>query len=499
MKLSELVDGIGPSELTAIEDIEINRVCYDSRQVKPGDLYVALIGAKLDGHDFVKSACERGASAVVHSRAIAIPDGVVAIKVDDCRAALSKIAARFFNYPSARLKVIGITGTKGKTTTAYLVERILSSNGIKCGMLGSLEYKTGLRKINAVNTTPESLDIAGYMSEMLIAGCTACIMEVSSHALAQGRVEDVCFDVGVLTNMGHDHLDYHLTYEGYVMSKAKLFSSLGKCQEESQKQGHRAAVINADDKYADYMGRQAREAGARGITYGLSNGAYLYADEIEKGPTSTSFHVRTLDGADVAVNTGLIGTFNVYNCLAAIGACLPLGVGLEESAAALSGFHGVPGRFEKVDAGQDFSVIVDFAHNPESLESVLATAREFTKGVLIVVFGCCGNRDRTNRPWMASISQKLADRVFITHDNPLDEEPENIIDDIRAGLNEGTPYEIERDRGIAIRKAIGSAKSGDTVLIAGKGAETYQKTGQKVIHFDDREEAAAAIKERITR
>jgi UDP-N-acetylmuramoyl-L-alanyl-D-glutamate--2,6-diaminopimelate ligase len=493
MKLSELVMGLACAPCA---DTDIDKVCYDSRQVQPGDLYVALIGARLDGHDFIKSACDRGAAAVIHSRHVEIPEGVIGIRVDDSRAALSKVACRFYKFPSSRLKVVGITGTKGKTTTAYLVRHILAANGMKPGMLGSLEYNTGLRKINALNTTPESLDVAEYMAEMLVAGCDSCVMEVSSHALAQGRVEDVSFDVGVLTNMGHDHLDYHLTYEGYLMAKAKLFAKLGERLDEGSKPWIGTAVINADDQYADYMGRKARDAGARSITYGLGKSAYLLADDIIKGPSGTGFSVRTLDGDEVCVSTGLVGTFNVYNCLAAMGTCMALGINLEASAASLLSFEGIPGRFEKVGKGQEFSVIVDFAHNPESLESALNTAREFTNGKLIVVFGCCGNRDRSNRPWMARISQRLADRVFVTHDNPLDEKPESIIEDIKAGLTEGTPYEIEPDRAVAIRKAIALAQKGDTVLIAGKGAETYQRTGQRVVHFDDREEAMAAIKER---
>ncbi len=496
MRLSELVRGIAPEPQ---QDAEVSGVSYDSRKVVPGDMYVALIGSKADGHDFIPQAVAQGAAAVVHSRDMELPQGVAGAKVDDTRAALSKIADRFYGHPSGKLRVIGITGTKGKTSTAYLVEHILESMGIRCGLMGSLEHKTGARRIKAVNTTPESLDVACYMAEMVQAGCKACVMEASSHALQLGRVEDVCFDIGVLTNMGHDHMDFHLTYEGYLMAKAKLFSMLSReCPDGPQElKGKRAAVINSDDEYSDYMQRRARDAGARSIGYGLGEASFLRATGIACSAGHTCFTVSTMEGESARVETKLAGVFSIYNCLAAMGVCLAMGISLGDSAKAIAGFTGVPGRFERVEQGQDFNVIVDFAHNPESLQSALQTARELTDGRLTVVFGCCGDRDRTNRPWMARIAQELADSVIVTHDNPLDEEPERIISDIKEGLTLATPYEIEPDRGIAIRKAIGAARKGDTVLIAGKGAETYQKTGQLAIHFDDREEAALAIKERV--
>lgn len=496
MRLSELVKGIAPEPPM---DAEVTGISYDSRKVVTGDLYVALIGSKADGHGFVQQAASGGAVAVLHSRDITLPQGIAGARVDDTRAALSKIADRFYGHPSGRLRVIGITGTKGKTSTAYLIEHILEKNGIRCGLMGSLEYKTGARRIGAVNTTPESLDVARYMAEMAESGCKACVMEASSHALQLGRVEDVCFDIAVLTNMGHDHMDFHLTYEGYLMAKARLFSMLSReCPlGDAELKTMKAAVINSDDAYADYMQRRSRDAGARAIGYGLGEHSFLRAVDITRTTGHTTFTASTMDGESAQVVTGLAGVFSVYNCLAAMGAALAVGISLKDSAAAIASFTGVPGRFERVDEGQDYNVIVDFAHNPESLQSALQTAREMTEGRLTVVFGCCGDRDRTNRPWMARIAQELADSVIVTHDNPLDEDPARIISDIRAGLTLATPYEIEPDRGIAIRKAIKAAKRGDTVLIAGKGAETYQKTGQLVIHFDDREEAALAIKERI--
>ena len=496
MRLSELIRGMAPEPS---QDAEVTGISYDSRKVVPGGLYVALIGSKADGHSFVPQAVAAGAVAVVYSREIELPDGVAGAKVEDTRAALSKIADRFYGHPSGRLRVIGITGTKGKTSTAYLVEHILLRNGIKCGLMGSLEHKTGSRRISAVNTTPESLDVARYMAEMAEAGCKACVMEASSHALQLGRVEDVCFDVGVLTNMGHDHMDFHLTYEGYLMAKARLFSMLAReCQYGiADLKGRKTAVINMDDEYADFMLRRSRDAGARSIGYGLGESSFLRAVDIVREIGRTTFTAATMDGDSARVETRLAGVFSVYNCLAAMGAALAMGISLKDSAEAIASFAGVAGRFERVEAGQDFNVIVDFAHNPESLQSALQTAREMTDGRLTVVFGCCGNRDRTNRPWMARIAQELADSVIVTHDNPLDEEPSQIISDIKVGLTLATPYEIEPDRGIAIRKAVGAARRGDTVLIAGKGAETYQKTGQLAIHFDDREEAALAIKEMI--
>ena len=494
MKLSKLVDGIGewgrgPS------DPEINKICYDSRQVAKGDMYVALIGAKLDGHDFIASACERGAAAVVHSRDCEMPAGVVGVKVPDSRDALSKLATRFYHDPSSRITVIGVTGTKGKTTTTYLIEHILNECGIKCGLMGTIQYRTGARTMTAGNTTPESLDIASYMSEMVEAGCRAAVMEVSSHALVQGRVSDICFDVGVFTNLGHDHLDYHLTFEGYAIAKAKLFSSLSQNRGGANKLPVKAAVLNADDQYSGFMGRHAREAGARSITYGLQKGSFLYADDIRKGLGGNTFTVRTIEGESVEVTTKLMGSFNIYSCLAAMGACLAAGIGLDRSAVALASFEGVPGRFQSVDAGQDFAVVVDYAHTPDSLENVLRTARDITSGRLISVFGCGGDRDRTKRPKMGAVSQQLADYTLLTSDNPRSEDPMAIIREISEGMIPGKAYEVEPDRRAAIKKAVRLARQGDLVVIAGKGHETYQIKGQTTVHFDDREEAASAITE----
>lgn len=494
MRLSKLVEGIG-TMAPGSADPEINRICYDSRQVGKDDLYVALIGAKQDGHDFIQSACERGAAAVVLSRTRRVPGAAIAINVPDTREALSKLAMRFYYDPSSRLKVIGVTGTKGKTTTTYLIEHILNSAGIKCGLMGTIQYKTGSRTMTAGNTTPESLDIASYMAEMIEAGCKACVMEVSSHALVQGRVADVCFDVGVFTNLGHDHLDYHLTFEGYAIAKAKLFTALAECKDVSGKDIGKTAVLNADDQYSGFMGRHAREAGARSITYGFKSGAFLMAADIEKGHDGSIFTVRTLDGEEVGVSTPLMGNFNIYNCLAAMATAMALGVPLADSAAALESFNGVPGRFQRVDAGQGFAIVVDYAHTPDSLENVLKTARDITAGRVISVFGCGGDRDKTKRPMMGAISQQLADYTVVTSDNPRTENPASIIGEIVAGMIPGRGYEVEADRKEAIRKAVRMARPGDMVLIAGKGHETYQINGNTTIHFDDREEAAEAARE----
>ena len=494
MKLSKLLDGIGDWK-QGMPDPEVTKICYDSRQVGKGDLYVALIGAKLDGHSYINSACERGAVAIVHSRAYEVPEGVVGIKVPDSREALSKLARRFYHDPSSRLKVVGVTGTKGKTTTTYLIEHILNACGMKCGLLGTIQYRTGSRVMTAGNTTPESLDLAAYMDEMDEAGCKAVVMEVSYHALVQGRVSGVNFDVGVFTNLGHDHLDYHLTFEGYAIAKAKLFSAMAESVSGNGKPAVKTAVLNADDQYSGFMGRHAREAGARSITYGLQKGAFMYADDIIKGIDGNTFTVRTIEDESAEVKTSLMGSFNIYNCLAAIGACMGLGVSLKDAAAALSTFVGVPGRFQRVDAGQGFAVIVDYAHTPDSLENVLKTARDITTGKLISVFGCGGDRDRTKRPKMGAISQQLADHTVLTSDNPRTEEPMSIIRDITAGMIPGKAFEVEEDRRLAIRKAISLAAPGDVVVIAGKGHETYQIKGLTTIHFDDREEAEQAVRE----
>jgi UDP-N-acetylmuramoyl-L-alanyl-D-glutamate--2,6-diaminopimelate ligase len=466
---------IGPAERT------VAAIVHDSRAVRPGSAYVALPGTHVDGHAFVAEALAAGASTIVIDAAHAAlaeraGEAFTAVVVPQTTPALSRLAATFYANPSAALEIAGITGTNGKTTTAAFVTAILEGAGIATGRIGTLGAEFGGHEWPLANTTPLALELQALLAEMRARGARAVAMEVSSHALALERVADVRFACAVLTNITRDHLDFHGTFEDYAASKRRLFEMAP------------FAVLNRDDPSGAAWARAM--APERCVTYGLDTAADVHAERLELSARGSTFFV---DGQHFALR--LPGRFNVANALAALAVARRFGVEDRESAHVLAAFERVPGRMEHF-GGSDLDVIVDYAHTPDALANVLNAARDASRGNVIVVFGCGGDRDRGKRPEMGRIANELADRAVVTSDNPRGEDPQAIIDEILAGIAPAGRILVEPDRRSAIRLAIAQAQAGDVVVIAGKGHETYQIAGSERVHFDDREEAAAALRER---
>ena len=486
MELRQLVKELGAVSVEGGLDREVTGIAYDSRRVTPGMMFVAVPGQRTDGHEYINTALERGATAIICERNGILPQRATKIKVADVREALARVATAFYGNPGLKLKVIGVTGTNGKTTVSFMVKSILEAAGIKTGLLGTVHYEIGDRMIPAQRTTPESLEVQHMMAQMVKAGCQACVMEVSSHALEQKRVFGIQFDVAIFTNLTRDHLDFHGTMEDYFTAKRKLFEVLGQGGKKS------AAVINIDDDFG------ARLTGLTNVevelTYGLQKTARLRASNLQLSHDGSRFTVEA-DDRKFACRLPLIGRHNIYNALAAVGAGLAMEIEVVKIQAALNAMTPVPGRLESVALGQSFGVFVDYAHTDDALKNVLSTLREITKGRVLVAFGCGGNRDSGKRAKMGRVAAELADYTIITSDNPRKESPEKIAEQIEEGFREvkGTGYRMELDRRRAIHQIIGEAKPGDTVLIAGKGHETYQEFEDTVVPFDDRVHAREAI------
>lgn len=486
--LHELTTLMEDSVIRGSLAVEITKMTCDSRQVTPGSLFIALAGSKVDGHDFITTACRQGAVAVLVQKEVEIAEckGVTIIKVSDTRAAMQQIAPYFFDYPSQKLRMIGITGTNGKTTTTYLIRAILMRAGFRVGLIGTIQNIIDQQVFPVRNTTPDVIDLQALLADMVTAGVDYAVMEVSSHALALGRVVDTEFDVGVFTNMTRDHLDFHLTFENYIAAKSQLFQMLSLSS--STKKG-KTAVVNVDDPASQAM---LAQCSAKSISYGVSHSANLKAEEINVGASGAAFTVKG-DFGILPLSLKITGVFNVYNVLAAMGATLAEGVEPLVIKKALEDFTSVPGRFELVDVGKPFAVIVDYAHTPDGLENILKTARQFAKNRVIVVFGCGGDRDRTKRPIMGKLAMEYGDVVIATSDNPRSENPSSILVEIEKGLQEGCTdgknYEIIVERREAIKRALQVAKTDDVVIIAGKGHETYQILNDRTIDFDDRQVA----------
>jgi UDP-N-acetylmuramoyl-L-alanyl-D-glutamate--2,6-diaminopimelate ligase len=484
MQLATLISKIETVAVDGSLEREITSVCYDSRRVQPGSLFIALRGEKSDGHDFIPQAIDRGAAAVVEEQP-SQKTGATVIRVRDTRFAMADIATAFFRNPSHALKITGITGTKGKTTVAFLLKHICEQALLRCGLLGTVRYEIGERILPASRTTPESLDLQDLLFQIRSAGCKAAVMEVSSHALMQQRVRGVEFDVAVFTNLKQDHLDYHATMENYFAAKARLFDGLPL---QVKKKGR--AVINIDDEFgarlADRIAKQTQV-----ITYGMSNRADFQASAFKTDFSGTSFQLDALEKSYL-VRLPLMGRFNIYNALAALAAASSLGIDLRAAVLSLAKAPAVPGRLERVPAKRQFHVFVDYAHTEDSLLNVMKTLRELSPNRLIVVFGCGGSRDRTKRPLMGAAVEQHADLAIITSDNPRKEQPEAIIDDVKKGFR-GNKYEVILDRNEAIHRAIALAQPRDIVLIAGKGHETYQEFADHTIPFDDVAIAKSAI------
>ncbi|MEK3882512.1 UDP-N-acetylmuramoyl-L-alanyl-D-glutamate--2,6-diaminopimelate ligase [Paenibacillus sp. PL2-23] len=491
MRLSELTDLLLTARLVGDGETEITGVEKDSRKVKPGGLFLCVPGLTVDGHTFAADAVKRGASALVCEREL--PLEVPQLIVKDCRLATAVISDYVYGHPSSQVKVIGVTGTNGKTTTTYLIERILNDSGKPSGVIGTIEWRYGGKSFPASGTTPDAHDLQRQLGEMRDAGTRYCAMEVSSHALEQGRVKGCRFRTAIFTNLTQDHLDYHGTMEKYRDAKGLFFSRLGNAYPHSPAE-RSYAVLNADDPASAAYGMLTS---AEVITYGILNTADVRAKNIRITAQGTEFRALTFRG-DMDIRLRLSGKFNVYNALAAIAAALVEDIALEDIKRSLESIPGVPGRVESVEAGQPFAVVVDYAHTPDGLENVLRAVREFAAGRVICVFGCGGDRDRTKRPLMGGIAARLADEVIVTSDNPRTEDPSRIIGDIEAGLLEAglarEKYALIADRREAIQKAVEMASPGDVVLIAGKGHETYQLVGGKVYDFDDRLVAKEAIR-----
>ncbi|SHG94584.1 UDP-N-acetylmuramoylalanyl-D-glutamate--2,6-diaminopimelate ligase [Thermosyntropha lipolytica DSM 11003] len=490
MRLGDVLKGIEYKIIKGNGDEEITGVYYDSRKVKPGSLFICIRGFKADGHNYISEALLRGAVAILAEEIREVAADITYILTGNTRSAMAKVASNFYGRPSSFMRVIGVTGTNGKTTTTHLIQNILTQASLKTGILGTLYARVDDYKKEMGHTTPEALEIEEFMSLCRQKEAKYVVMEVSSHALDLDRVKEIDYNVALFTNLTQDHLDYHQNMENYKNAKLKLFSMLGEKE-------NNFAVINNDDRYA---GDFIKGTKAEVITYGIENDAQVKGYNLDISARGTSFMVKYKD-IDFKVDMQLIGLFSVYNALAAIAFALREGIEPEIIKEALAKTTSVAGRFELVKCGQDFTVVVDYAHTPDGLENVLKTAKELTSQRLITVFGCGGDRDKTKRPLMGEIAARYSDFCIVTSDNPRSEDPKAIIDDIIPGLLkvEGSRYAVVVDRREAIRHAIYMAKPGDMVVIAGKGHETYQLIGDKVLDFDDRKVAAEFLKEIVKR
>lgn len=492
MQLKTLLASIPVREIIGPADRAVESIAYDSRRVQRDGLFVALRGEKSDGHDFIGQAIEKGATVIVAERA---DDPAVTgrratrVLVENTRTAMPGLAARFFNYPARKLKLAGVTGTNGKTTTTFLIKHICEKAGTRCGLIGTVRYEIGERVLPAARTTPESLDLQELLAQMRDAGCRAAAMEVSSIGIAEERVRDIEWDAAVFTNLTQDHLDYHGTMEDYFAAKAELFEQLAG-QERKKKS---VAIINIDDRY----GRKLIDKVAGNVsvvTFGTGVKADFRASNYRMEFGGTSYQLDA-GGKSFLVRVPLIGRFNVANSLAALAAANALGVGLRDAVLSLAKSPQVPGRLEIVPAKRQFQVFVDYAHSPDALLNVIKTLRELQPERLIVVFGCGGNRDREKRPLMGQVVDQNADLAIITSDNPRKEDPEKIIADVEKGFR-GSHFEKITDRAAAISRAIELAQPRDIVLIAGKGHENYQEFADHTVPFEDIQVARRAIESR---
>jgi UDP-N-acetylmuramoyl-L-alanyl-D-glutamate--2,6-diaminopimelate ligase len=495
MELGELLRASRvAAELRGDGSVEIRDLAYDSRRVGPGTLFFCFAGERTDGHDFAPEAVEAGASALVVERPLELDVPQAGVK--DARAAMAPIAASFNGDPTSELTVVGITGTNGKTTTAFLVRHLLESAGRRCGLLGTVQRVVGGRVEEVERTTPEAIDLQRTFDAMLEARDEFCAMEVSSHALVLHRADAIHFAVKVFTNLSQDHLDFHADMEDYFEAKRLLFSGEGGAPMLELEGG--ISVINLDDPYGRRLAEDLSSGpGGECITYSAAGGvADLSAGGVSFDASGSRFACTTPEG-EIEVRIPLPGDFNVANALAALAVAHALGLDLGAAAAALASAEQVPGRFESIDEGQPFAVVVDYAHTPDSLENVLSAARRITAGRLISVFGCGGDRDREKRPLMGRAGADLSDLAVVTSDNPRSEDPASIIEQIEAGIDEGAPAEVlvEQDRREAIAVALERAGEGDTVVIAGKGHEQGQEfeEGRKV-PFDDRDVAREELR-----
>jgi UDP-N-acetylmuramoyl-L-alanyl-D-glutamate--2,6-diaminopimelate ligase len=467
------------------EGLTVEQVTCDSRKVRPGGLFVAIHGTATDGNLYTKDAVSHGAVAVLSADAAPTDwaGSAAWIQVSEPRKALAIAAANYFGKPAKALKLVAVTGTNGKTTTTALIDSIVRASGTKTGLLGTIAYHTPLGEYPAPNTTPESVDLQAFLAEVRDTEGTHAVLEASSHALVMDRLWGCHFAVAVFTNLTRDHIDFHKSFGNYFEAKRRLFEGTGAGAPDT-------SVINTDDEW----GKQLLGTGNKTLTYGMQNGADLKAKKFQLSFNGLNFTAQTPNGV-IPVESALVGRINVYNILAAIGAGIGLGFSNEIIAAGIRNREAVAGRFQRIDQGQPFLVVVDYAHTDDALENLIRTARELnTKGRVITLFGCGGSRDRTKRPIMGETAGRLSDLSILTSDNPRQEDPLKIISDIVVGMQKsGGKYLIEPDRRKAIRMAIEEAHAGDIVLLAGKGHEDYQIFVDHTIHFDDRDQARKAL------
>ena len=479
MKLKDLLQNMEVLSAAADLEREINHVRYDSRTVEAGDLFVAVTGYAVDGHSFIPAVMKKGAAAVVCER---IPEGDVPyVQVADSRRALAQLGDNFFGHPARAMTMIAVTGTNGKTSTTYLLKAILEkTRGAKVGLIGTNQNMIGEEVVPTERTTPGPFETRELFAEMRDKGCTHVVMETSSHALHQGRIHGITYDVGIFTNLTQDHLDYHKTMEAYCDAKAVLFRSC------------RTGVVNADDPWTP---RLLKDAACKVLTYAKDAKADLTAQAIELAADHIAF-TAVYEDQRVPIRVNIPGGFMVYNTLDVLGACLALGISLEESAAVLTTVPHVKGRVEVVPTpGKDYTILIDYAHTSDSLINVLTTVQGFAKGRTVALFGCGGDRDRTKRPLMGAAAAKHADFVIVTTDNPRTEKPGDIIADILPGMaGTATPYVVVEDRVEAIHYAMDHARKDDVIVLCGKGHETYQEVGHEKLHMDEREIVAEYLK-----
>jgi len=472
MKLKKVLSGLKYEVVRGKDDLNIGEIQYDSREVKSGDVFVCIKGYVTDGHKYIDKAYKNGAAAIVISEEAGnVPDCTV-IKVEDTRKALAIISSNYYDNPSRKMKIIGITGTNGKTTSTFMMKSILETAGYKVGLVGTIANYIGYKKIPSHRTTPESLELQKLFKHMVDEGVQYCVMEVSSHSLYLDRIYGVEFSQAIFTNLTRDHLDFHKTFENYYKAKLILFKNTVN------------SIINVDDKYGD---RIYEDALGTKVTYAINREVDVRASDLNIHSRGANFNI-TYRGKTVHINLNIPGRYNVMNALGSAGACLCEGISLEVVKKGLEAMDAVPGRCEIVTKGYNlgYEVIVDYAHTPDGLENILKTAREFTTGRLIAVFGCGGDRDNTKRPIMGKIGTELSDFAIITSDNPRGEEPMAIINEIVKGV-EKDDYKVVENRKEAIKEAIHMAQKGDVIVVAGKGHEDYQILKDKTIHFDERE------------
>lgn len=504
MRLGELLKPLLQYQIQGEGDPIVSSIQADSRKVKPGAIFVAVVGHTVDGHRFVQQAVESGAVALL----VEIPQPTLSVPqvvVRDTRQASAILADVLYRHPSNVLSVVGVTGTNGKTTVTHMIRHVFELAEKKTGLIGTMGVMMGNVHEELANTTPEAVDVHSYLRDMADGGCSHAVMEVSSHALIERRVAGVKYHIGVFTNLSQDHLDFHQTMNAYADAKALLFARLGNIYGDTVSE-NAYAIVNVDDAYAK---RMLAATTAQSLTYGLAASADITATDIALSHQGATMNVHTPMGS-FELRTALIGRFNIYNTLAAVATALIEDVSISVIVEAFANYAGVPGRCERVDAGQSFGVFVDYAHTPDGLANVLSTVREFTKGKLICVIGCGGDRDKTKRPQMAQIALRWSDYALFTSDNPRTEDPESILDDMEVGVTaiytqnevsrqvrQDLRYERIVDRKVAIAQAVHLAQEDDVIVIAGKGHEDYQLIGRQKFHFDDREEARIALSVRM--